>query len=249
MPEEKKLYTQLKKLEELQKIDKEIIDLEKIAEQDPKKVKELKDDVARIETILNKEKDRLVESEKWKKEHESDLKLQEELLAKSRTKISQVRNEKESTAVQKEIEINKKAIQEREEELLKMMEVVEEYKKAIEEHKKYFEELKTVLAQAESDLDKSIQEFNQKKSEKEIERKKITAEIDSEYLSIYEKIRKRKGIAIVEVKGETCQGCNMKIPPQLYIEILREEKVITCPYCYRILFNRDKANPQNEESK
>jgi predicted nucleic acid-binding Zn-ribbon protein len=44
------------------------------------------------------------------------------------------------------------------------------------------------------------------------------------------------GIAVTEVKEEVCQGCNMNIPPQLYVEIKSNEEIIQCPQCRRILY-------------
>jgi predicted nucleic acid-binding Zn-ribbon protein len=49
------------------------------------------------------------------------------------------------------------------------------------------------------------------------------------------------GIAVTEVKGEVCQGCNMNIPPQLYVEIKSNEEIIQCPQCHRILYYKSTS--------
>ena len=58
----------------------------------------------------------------------------------------------------------------------------------------------------------------------------------------YEMIFKRRGgLAVVEVRSGICQGCRMRVPPQLYNEIQRNEQVILCPSCQRMLYWRAEA--------
>ena len=47
--------------------------------------------------------------------------------------------------------------------------------------------------------------------------------------------RRRPAVAIVS--NETCLGCRVGIPPQLYIEILKGEKIVACGTCQRILID------------
>jgi hypothetical protein len=61
-------------------------------------------------------------------------------------------------------------------------------------------------------------------------------------ISRYELIFSRRGgTAVVEVSSGICQGCYMNIPPQLWNEIIRNEKVQSCPSCGRIVFCRAAA--------
>ena len=44
------------------------------------------------------------------------------------------------------------------------------------------------------------------------------------------------GRAVVEAKGGKCTGCQMKLPPQLFILVQRVETLESCPACQRFLF-------------
>ena len=67
-------------------------------------------------------------------------------------------------------------------------------------------------------------------------RQRIAQEIDASLMSRYELIFSRRGgSAVVEVAAGICQGCYMNIPPQLWNEIIRSEKLNLCPSCQRIL--------------
>ena len=44
------------------------------------------------------------------------------------------------------------------------------------------------------------------------------------------------GIGLVSVIEGNCQGCNMKLPPQLYNVLQRGNSIEQCPSCLRIIF-------------
>ncbi|MGH7828550.1 MAG: C4-type zinc ribbon domain-containing protein [Candidatus Binatia bacterium] len=43
-----------------------------------------------------------------------------------------------------------------------------------------------------------------------------------------------------------CQGCYMNIPPQLWNEILKNERLNLCPSCHRILYSKS-AIPSDKQ--
>ena len=50
------------------------------------------------------------------------------------------------------------------------------------------------------------------------------------------------GEAVAQGKNEVCMGCFMNIPPQLFIEVQRGDKLIKCPQCSRFLFFIEESN-------
>jgi predicted nucleic acid-binding Zn-ribbon protein len=50
------------------------------------------------------------------------------------------------------------------------------------------------------------------------------------------------GLAVIEVKDEICQGCNMNIPPQLFVELKKNEEIYNCPHCRRIIFYKNSTS-------
>ena len=55
-------------------------------------------------------------------------------------------------------------------------------------------------------------------------------------LKRYETIRaKRMGVGLALVVDGSCQGCNMKLPPQLYNILQRANTVEQCPSCSRLM--------------
>ena len=71
--------------------------------------------------------------------------------------------------------------------------------------------------------------------------------MDEEVIYKFEKIvRKKEGLGIVSIKNSVCMGCNMILPPQFVNDVRREEKIIFCPNCSRILYFYDHDRVDGE---
>jgi predicted nucleic acid-binding Zn-ribbon protein len=71
-------------------------------------------------------------------------------------------------------------------------------------------------------------------------RERLCAGLDRELLERYQKVAARRQPAVALVSGETCSGCRVGIPPQLYIEVLKAERLVSCESCHRILLPRER---------
>jgi len=70
--------------------------------------------------------------------------------------------------------------------------------------------------------------------------KEINSQREIEILEIMDEIDQLKGEHRTMERER--QGCNMKIPPQLFNEVQRSEAIIVCPSCNRILYWEDKID-------
>ena len=65
----------------------------------------------------------------------------------------------------------------------------------------------------------------------------LTKQIESKLYKLYNTLKeKRQGVGVVSVKKETCQGCFVNIPPQMFIEVQKNHEIVRCPNCNRILY-------------
>ena len=67
-------------------------------------------------------------------------------------------------------------------------------------------------------------------------RAKLAAEIDPRYLSMYERVAKKHGRAVVPVEDKTCLGCFQNLPGSFFSEISADKPVKMCETCGRILY-------------
>src|SRR4030043_50165 len=72
-----------------------------------------------------------------------------------------------------------------------------------------------------------------------VEKERYT--VEDEILFVMEEIDASSKEIETEAKEEICQGCNMNIPPQLFVEIKKNEEIINCPQCRRILYYKNNT--------
>ena len=69
----------------------------------------------------------------------------------------------------------------------------------------------------------------------------VTESLDGAILDIFNRVKAKQpdAVAIAEVKDEVCQGCNLNIPPQMYIDLQHRNSLKNCPSCERIIYWED----------
>jgi hypothetical protein len=227
---------QLEALQQLAHVDEELAEFDREAERIPAHVKELDSEIEILRKLLEREREQLTEAESWDRQAEREVKIQEDLLGKSRAKQGGARNEREVTAAAREIDAIRKAMTEKDEERLQVMQAIAERRENIAKHEAEVADLQSVLDAADAEAREKLGEVDGKRKHWIAEREKAVAKLQPRTLRLYEHVRKGRGNAIAQVIGETCQGCNMSLPPQIYIEVQRAERIHQCPYCSRIIY-------------
>jgi len=152
-------------------------------------------------------------------------------------RLNQVRNDKELQALAHEVETQKETNQRLEAELLAAMETAEPRTPRIKELSEALGKKRTELTAAEKEIASQVEDLKVSIRKQKLERDQMAGNLDVALLSRYEMIfSRRNGLAVAEARGGTCQGCRMRLPPQLYNEIQRHSQVHFCPNCQRILY-------------
>lgn len=227
---------QLKLLEELQRYDVRIQELEAARKAIPKKIGDMKEDLRRMEDLAGRERAELEATETWRRDQESDMKSEEQQLLKAKAKLTQVRTSKEYMATQREVETTRKQAQEAEEKLLKVMEAAETARARIAEHAQNVEHLRELVAKEEEAGGKELAEVERELETARGGRGRLTKSVQPDVLKKYESIARRRGLAVVAVHDGTCSGCHMNVPPQIYNMLQRGSTLELCPNCHRIVY-------------
>jgi uncharacterized protein len=230
------LRDQLKLLEELQRHDARIQELEGARKAIPAKLDAMRADLRRVEELLGRERTELTDAEKWRRDKEAEMKAEEARLSQAKAKLGQVKTSKEYMATQREVETNRKMAAETEGMLLEVMNASEAAKSRISQHEGDLAKLREVVekeeAEARDKLSRIDSEIDQARTGREVASKSVRADV----LKKYSAIRMRRGLAVVPVHNGTCRGCNMNIPPQLFNTLQRGNSIELCPNCNRIIY-------------
>jgi predicted nucleic acid-binding Zn-ribbon protein len=231
------LKEQLELLWELQRIDLELEGIKEERERYPKEIKKL-DERQNIEKErVQKEKERVESLEKTRRQKEGHLNVEQEKIKKAERRMSEVKTNKEYQALLSEIDMIKEANSRIEEEVLQVLDEIDELKKDLFKREK---EVGITLEKIEGER-KKIQEkmvLDDRVWNEQMERRGILSkQIESKLFKLYNTLKdKRGGVGVVNVKNETCQGCFVNVPPQMFIEVQKNNALIRCPHCNRILY-------------
>jgi hypothetical protein len=152
-------------------------------------------------------------------------------------RMSQIKSIKELQALQREIDQIKQGNSQLEEALIGVMEELEIRSAALKEKKEELETLDQGWKGRREELETQVAEIDKGVTEVLRLREETAARLNEDLIGRYELIfSHRGGVAVVKVSDGICSGCYMNIPPQLWNEVIRSDKVNLCPSCHRILY-------------
>jgi len=229
--------SQLKLLIELQKLDRrifQILDMQKKAPEFLQSVESpLQDILSRLQALKNLGESLVTQQ----RGSELELTTQEDLLHKVRSRLSELKTNKEYQAHLYEIEQARKKKDSIEESLLEVMGRVEDNDKAVKELEEHASEAKKVFDVEKVRLDAQSSELVNELTDLEQQQHVVADTVEKPLMTRYNRLKTmRKGFAVAEVQDGSCGGCRLQLPPQLVAEVRRGDELMDCSYCHRILF-------------
>jgi predicted nucleic acid-binding Zn-ribbon protein len=240
---EQTVEQKLKALYELQTIHTKIDKIRQIRGELPMEVADLEDDVAGLETRIQKIKGELDDLEDDIVTRKNLIKDAQANTKKYETQLNEVKNNREYDAISKEIEIQGLDIQVSEKK-------IREFGFEITSKTQVYEKALADLEARKSDLDAKKDELGTITAETEKEENELTAQaekalpnIEERLLIAYNRLRQnaKNGLAVVTIQRDSCSGCFNQIPPQRQSDIRQRKKVIVCEHCGRILIDEQIA--------
>lgn len=230
------LKAQLDGLVKLQTVDSEIYALNNEKAIKPSEIKAIEESFELKKQNLVNLQGKSLEIVKQRKEKELELATNAEAVKKLQGQLYSLKTNKEFQTMQQQIADTKADGSVIEEAILLSYDESDKIKLQIDqENLKLKEEEKIFLGQ-KNKVNERIKEIDSRLSQLDSLRKQTIPGINEKLLNEYEKIlHSRAGLAIAEVKDNSCGGCHMHLPPQVINLIKMYDKIITCEVCNRIL--------------
>jgi predicted nucleic acid-binding Zn-ribbon protein len=223
----------------LQELDDQIDRLKAEEESIPEKKLDLEEDLNTHRTQVEEAKSESINLAKRRKELE--IELEEGNTKKDRFKhqMFQVKSNREYEALQHEISAIEEKNSGLEDEILEIMDRSEKVALRIKEEETSLEAQVNNTELEKAKLDKELEDLRQKILIKSDERKRLTMDMDGALLKRYGRIRDSKGgLAVTTVNTGACGGCFRRIPPHEMQNLKKDDRIITCEGCGRILIWR-----------
>jgi hypothetical protein len=220
----------------LQKLDDEIDAMRNQEESIPVTKQELEEGLESLKQRVQEARDRSVEFAKKRKELEVELESMNDEKNKFKTQLFQVKSNREYEALQHEIAGLEEKGSGIEDQILGILDQAEEAAAVIKQEEARLEEESARARAEQAKLDENLKKLRSDIAIKEDERTRLLVDADKALIKRYERIRESKGgVAVTSVENGACGGCFRRIPPQEMQNLKRDERIITCEGCGRII--------------
>jgi uncharacterized protein len=235
---------ELSQLIELQELDVEIQRtadrLAKIPEERNRTESEFKQQAAEFLDLKSKHEQTLDD----RRQLEAELATTQQNHEKFERDKTRVQNEKEYTAVLREIDSAKKHIATLETDILKRMEEVEALDAELEKRAPDVERMRAEVDVSLAALDKEHEEATRILQKFGERRKTLASQMAGPLFSTYERMsRLGRGQALAEVRSNgICAACRVRVRPKIFSDVRKGEQLIICENCGRILYYRTETS-------
>jgi uncharacterized protein len=228
---------QLKYLVELQFLMDKKADLWRSREQTPMSIAALEKEFADLESDYLLKKTEYDNALKMRRTLEQEVKDLETKATRSKSRTTEVKNNREYQALLKEIEDLKKEVTSKEDKILEHMETIERLDQDVKRSAKELEKSKKQLREDKAKLELENQQVEVRIAKLDAVQQEVRGRIDPEILRRYDFLLERcEGSAVAVVENGICRICNWNLPPQKYNELQRDEAILSCPHCQRFIY-------------
>jgi predicted nucleic acid-binding Zn-ribbon protein len=228
---------ELERLIQLQDVETRAADARKRIADSPTEIAALDAKLTAARDAVSAAKQALADNQNHRRTHDKDLATAQQRLSKYKEQLMEVKTNAEYHAMQHQITAATAEVSKVEEQILVNMLEMDEINarlKAAEAALKADEirlekeraAIQAEVAEKQRVLDASIEE-----------RAKLTPLLQRGTIDLFERVLKaRQGIAVAEAINGICSICRVRLRPQVYNTILRNEEIVQCDHCQRVLY-------------
>jgi predicted nucleic acid-binding Zn-ribbon protein len=227
----------LERLISLQKLDSAAQDAERRLAEAPEREKALEAKLDTERQAVAAAREQLAANQTARRALEKDVAVQQGRLSKFRETAMAVKTNVEYAAVQKEIAFAQGEIKGIEDKELELMLAADDLAAGV---KKAEAALAAGEKATSAERQKMASETAALKADVDrlrAERGSVVSGLSPQVLGLFEQVaRKRNGVAVSEARDGVCTICHVRLRPQVFNTVRRNDAIIQCDHCNRILF-------------
>ena len=227
----------LEKLITLQRLDSTANGAEKRIADDPERQKAFDARLEAAKSAVAEAKQKLSDSQAARRAIEKDVAVHQGRLSKFNEQAMAVKTNQEYHAIQHEIAFAKNEIKALEDRILEnMMEgdeltaIVKKTEAGLSAEQKAVDAERKALASEIAGLKTTLEQVK-------TERARVAKSISPNVLGVFELVSKRRvGVGLAEARDGICTICHVRLRPQVFNNVRRNDEIIQCDSCQRILY-------------
>ena len=226
----------LERMIQLQRAESELKRTQTGQAEVPRRKAELEAELATDRAHLDAARASLDESQKARRRHEGSLQDLEGKRSKYKGQLMDVKTNKEYTAMLHEIEAVEREIRSREDQILAEMERAEGLAAEVKREEALF---KTVEEEGKAQakvFDSRATALQAEAQSLAAERDKVAVSVPEDAMELFKRVAKLRGTGVSPAVDAMCTLCHMKLRPQMWVDLKKNEEIFQCPACSRVLY-------------
>ncbi|MDR2353416.1 MAG: C4-type zinc ribbon domain-containing protein [Deltaproteobacteria bacterium] len=223
----------------IQKIDLDSLKMLKVLDELPTQIQQLNDNKSALEEEISLATQEINNTKERISVLEQDLKKLKELNENNVLRGKKARNQREYKAFEKDAKTIETKTKETEDKYLFEMGVLSELEQKFSELEQAFPQKEKEITKETNLLKDEMRTAKEAIDKSDEEKRLIFENISPENVALYMKASEgRQGRALAAVEDSVCLACHINIPPQLYNELYKNDRILHCPHCHRIMYIR-----------
>ena len=231
------MHADLERLISLQHIDSSIRDAEQKLGAEAARIKALDGRLTAAAGNVAAAKERIAQNAAARRDIEKDVTLHQGRLSKFREQGMNVKTNQEYHAIQHEIAFAQKEIKTHEDRMLERMMELDDLNAALKAAEADLAGTQKDVASEKSSIVAEHDVLRSRVDALKAERAGVVGSLSREALTIFEMVStRRNGIAMSEAKDGICTLCHVRLRPQVFNTVRRNDAILQCDHCNRILY-------------
>ena len=176
---------------------------------------------------------------------DKDLLAAQQRLEKYKEQIMAVKTNEQLHAMQHQIKAVEEEIGQHEEKVLVNMMAADEVNARIKKAEAAQKAAQAKLASERGIIENEVVAHKATVAECNTARAAIVAAMDNKgVVDTFQRIAKVRGVAVARAEGERCTVCQVRLRPAVFAEVRKNDQIVQCDSCQRILFFIPPAAPK-----
>lgn len=231
------MHPDLERLIRLQALDTQAADARKAQTAIPETQLALDQKLEGARSAVAAARDKQAANQADRRALEKDLAALNTRLSRYKDQLMEVKTNREYTAMQHEIETAQGEVKRLEDQMLEKMLEADELASGLKAAETALKVAEQLIVKERAALDVQLAEAGATLERTLAERAALVKELPASVVTTYDTIaRGRKGLAVVIAKDERCSQCQVRMRPQVFVQVRLNSGIVQCDSCQRILY-------------
>jgi predicted nucleic acid-binding Zn-ribbon protein len=237
------MHPDLERLINLQALELELQSLRRTIANEAERRQAIQDAVDARRAALADIRQRLAANQHARREIEKDLAQVQTRLSRYKDQLMAVKTNKEYHAMQTEISAAEAEVRKFEDRILDSMVEADDINAALKAAERETSQAESDAAAAIQALGSETRAASERLGVTTDRRDALARELPADLLATFENIAQHRGTAVVEARDGHCSYCHVRLRPLVFQQLRRNESVMRCDSCQRILYYKPPAAP------